>query len=331
MTNLTESRPSDNGTDGTDRRPEISIVMPSYNSERFIGAAINSVLAQDFENFEILVIDDNSTDASRGIVEEYASKDRRVRCLTNQRTKGAAGARNTGLDEARGEWITFLDSDDLLIENCLSARLEFLVRRSDCRILTTDHSSIDETGKIMIDRRFSSNGLLDLARERAVLVDGGFYLERPVEFFLDHFSLMWTGSIMLHSSVIEQTGRFDETLTYGEDLKYWYQAALRNKVFFLDISSVCYRQHGASLTANIEALLKGTEGVYREILKDSEFSAYRTKVNRRLALAFIASSYYYRKKKLFLPATRFAAKSILAGPGNSKAWRNLSAIVFGVS
>ena len=96
MTDFDQSRPGDDGTDGTDPRPEISVVMPSYNSERFIRAAIDSVLAQDFENFEILVIDDNSTDATRVIAEEYAAKDRRVRCLANQRIKGASGARNTG-------------------------------------------------------------------------------------------------------------------------------------------------------------------------------------------------------------------------------------------
>lgn len=330
MTDFNKSDLTSDGADDMGRRPAVSIIMPSYNSERFIGAAIESVLAQDFGNFEILVIDDASMDASPKIAEEYARNDRRVRCLTNQRTKGVSGARNTGLDEARGEWISFLDSDDLLTENCLSARMEFVSRNSDCQILTTDYSYIDEAGNIAIERRLDHIGLLDQALKSAVPFDGGFRLERPIQFFFDHNVLIWTGAGMFHSSVIEQAGRFDEIMTHSEDTKYWYQMALHNKVCFLEFASAHYRQHATSTTRDTEKRLKGAEMLYRALSADPEFYAYRMQASKRLAMALNDSSWHFREYRNFRLAARSAVQAILTMPGYRKAWRNLIASILRV-
>jgi len=100
-------------------RVRISVVMPAYNREEYIGEAIDSILCQTIEDFELLVIDDGSTDGTVKIVEEKYSRDRRVRLLKNARNLGIAFTRNIGIYESRGEYIAFMDSDDISLPSRL--------------------------------------------------------------------------------------------------------------------------------------------------------------------------------------------------------------------
>ena len=91
--------------------PKISVIVPVYNAEKYLHRCIDSILAQTFSDFELLLIDDGSTDKSGDICDEYAKKDKRIRVF-HKENGGVSSARNVGLDNARGEWITFCDADD---------------------------------------------------------------------------------------------------------------------------------------------------------------------------------------------------------------------------
>ena len=100
--------------------PTISVIVPVYNAEKYLPRCIESVLAQTFVDWEMLLIDDGSTDASGSICDEYAAKDERIRVF-HKENGGVSSARNLGLDNAQGEWITFVDSDDYIEENYLKS------------------------------------------------------------------------------------------------------------------------------------------------------------------------------------------------------------------
>lgn len=325
---MTESAIQKAGAAVGDQRPMISVIMPTFNSVRFLEASVRSVLQQDFRDFELLVIDDGSVDASVEIASEFARNDHRVRCLSNRHSKGVSGARNTGLDEARGEWIAFLDSDDLLTEKSFSSRIGHLAHTPDCRILASEHSYIDENGAVTVARRFASVGLVERARLAAGTRDRHFCLKAPIDFFLDEFCLMWTGSILLHRSVVERAGRFDETMTHGEDTKYWFQAALHDSIYFFDTVSVQYRQSASSVSADMRKALIGREAFYRRLRDDKEFITYRAKAIRRLAMAINDGAYFYRGQRHFWLAMVHALRAIRALPTHDQAWRNLVASVF---
>lgn len=106
-----------------DYRPLISIITPVYNSEKYINKCVESILNQTYSNFELLLVDDGSTDRSRYICDTFAANDKRVRVF-HKSNSGVSSARNMGLFYARGEWITFVDSDDLIKPNMLSELLE---------------------------------------------------------------------------------------------------------------------------------------------------------------------------------------------------------------
>ena len=101
--------------------PKISVIVPVYNVEKYLHKCIDSILVQTFTDFELLLIDDGSTDKSGDICDEYAVKDARVRVFHTE-NRGVSAARNHGLREASGDWICFVDSDDW-VENCY---LEYL-------------------------------------------------------------------------------------------------------------------------------------------------------------------------------------------------------------
>lgn len=96
--------------------PKISIIVPVYNVEKYLSRCIDSILSQTFTDFEILLVNDGSTDGSGNICEEYAKKDNRIRVL-HKNNEGVSSARNTGLDNAKGDWIAFVDSDDWIDRN----------------------------------------------------------------------------------------------------------------------------------------------------------------------------------------------------------------------
>ncbi|QJD97368.1 glycosyltransferase family 2 protein [Mucilaginibacter robiniae] len=105
--------------------PEVSIVVPAYNRADVIAETLDSVMNQDFTDWECLIIDDHSTDITAQICADYVARDSRFQFYLNKRSKGAQGARNTGIDKATGKYVIFLDSDDLLGSHCLSNRLAF--------------------------------------------------------------------------------------------------------------------------------------------------------------------------------------------------------------
>lgn len=117
--------------------------MPNYNCEKFLAETIESVLAQTYENWELLIVDDHSTDGSVEIIKEYCEKDERIKLFVNEKNSGAAASRNWALREATGEWIAFLDSDDLWLPEKLGKQLEFMVENG-YKFSYTAYEQIDD-------------------------------------------------------------------------------------------------------------------------------------------------------------------------------------------
>ena len=122
--------------DADDQKYKLSIVVPDYNLEKYIARCLDSLLHQTYHNLEIIVVDNGSTDSSGVICDEYAAKDNRIKVI-HQENKGAGGSRNTGIDNATGEYITFVDGDDFvdsyMMEKMMSAIITFNADMAVCR------------------------------------------------------------------------------------------------------------------------------------------------------------------------------------------------------
>lgn len=124
----------------------VSIVMPSYNSEKYIVESINSVVAQNYNHWELIIVDDCSEDETFEIAKRIAEKDRRITLLRNEKNMGAAASRNKAISLARGKWIAFLDSDDVWFPTKLFDQISFM-KANNCNFSYTEYEQINEESK----------------------------------------------------------------------------------------------------------------------------------------------------------------------------------------
>lgn len=201
----------------------VSIIMPAYNCGRFIKESIDSVLAQTYTNWELLIVDDCSTDNTKAIVSTY--DDKRIRYMRNPQNMGAALTRNKALREAKGRYIAFLDADDMWLPEKLERQIAFM---QDNGFYFTYHNyiEIDETSKPL-----------------GVLVSGKKHV-RP----FDMFSCCWPGclSVMYDESVIGLIQIPD--IRKNNDSAMWLQAIQKADCYILPEVLAKYRRRSGSIT-----------------------------------------------------------------------------------
>ena len=122
----------------------ISVIVPLYNKEDFVATSIGSILKQSYSDYEIIIVNDGSTDKSVNIVKAF--NDRRIRII-NQENAGVSAARNKGIEEAKGEYIAFLDADDVWNEDYLATLMELVENYSQCDVFATNYEFCDANGK----------------------------------------------------------------------------------------------------------------------------------------------------------------------------------------
>lgn len=209
----------------------VSIIMPAYNGERFIKQAIESVLAQMHFNWELIVVDDGSTDGTAQMVSSF--KDQRI-IYTYQENCGQAAALNRGLDIARGEYITTLDVDDWFTSNSLCDRAEFLDNHPRYDVVYGDGIFCDLDGNQL--KRFSELRIGEVIGDVfGVLLSNAFY---------------GTGAnVMVRKRAIEKYNiRYDETIVWCQDYDFYLQLAEKCHFGYVDSLIVWYRLHRANMT-----------------------------------------------------------------------------------
>lgn len=131
------------------KKPLISIVIPAYNAEKYIAETLDSVMHQTYRNFEVILVNDNSTDCTEEMMNEYAKKDDRIQIYRNDKNGGVAYSRNLGVSKAKGDWIAFLDSDDRWREDKLQKQVDLLLKEDGKPIiLYTASSFVDENNEM---------------------------------------------------------------------------------------------------------------------------------------------------------------------------------------
>lgn len=178
--------------------PKISVIVPVYNAEKYLYRCVDSILAQTFEDFELLLIDDGSKDRSGEICDEYAQKDERVK-VWHKENGGVSSARNVGLENARGEWVTFSDSDDWLEPNAF-AYYDEMTRRYSFDYLNCGYYLNDEP---------------ELFDEEGIFCVRDFLCKNECD-------KLWYG--LYSMSIVEKYKiRFNENITLAEDKLFNYQ------------------------------------------------------------------------------------------------------------
>lgn len=304
-------------------QPLVSIIMPAYNAAAYIGEAIESVLAQDHPNKELIVIDDGSEDGTLARLSTYGDR----LTLITQQNQGSAAARNAGLDAARGQYIAFLDSDDVWLPGKLKLQVAYLQRNPEIEMVFSRWGiwKPDHGGKFPPPTQVATalNGDPD-ALPSIVPERSGWLYNR-----LLFSSLLHTITVVVRRSLVESVGRFDTDLKRGQDYDYWIRASRHTPIHQIDRVLALYRVHGQGCirrwpTINyervvVEKALKrwGLEGPNGEQTPPS-------KIRSRLAETSFSFGYHHYWEGDPKLALRAFAHAVANRPGKPRAWAYLA-------
>jgi glycosyltransferase involved in cell wall biosynthesis len=227
-------------------RPVVSVVVPTYNREGLLPISVNSVRGQTFQDWELLIVDDRSTDGTKALVESWAREDSRIRYVPNTRAKGPSGARNQGIDEARGKYVALLDSDDEWLPCHLAASVSYFDTYPD----RVDCVSADAIRKVRATGEVYQQPGLNLSKIRHERLGEAYLLDPPTVFAagLGGFTLV-TQTLVMKREVVEKV-RFAEDLLPGpEDIFFQWELAYGGvRMAYLPEPHVVYWAHGDNLT-----------------------------------------------------------------------------------
>src|ERR1043165_4562898 len=238
----------------TSVEPVVSVVMPAYNYAHFIGAALNSLQALIFPNWECVVIDDGSTDNTAEVVAEFVRIDPRI-SFFQQKNRGPAAARNSGLAQISGKYVQFLDADDLLQRHKFGLQVDYLERHAEVEIVYGDaRFFVNENPAELLYSMWGHDkpwqpGISGCGRE--VLLP------------LLQLNSIMVNAALTRRSTIDRIGLFDEELQQSEDWDWWLRCAEAGACFsFLDTEGTLAR-----VRSHLSSLSKGRVQFYASVLR----------------------------------------------------------------
>ena len=225
-------------------QPLISIVIPTYNRAKVISEALKSVQQQTYKNWEAIVVDDGSKDNTWQVVDDLARDDRRIRFIRQEKNRGAQVARNAGIRAARGEWVAFLDSDDLLLPNSLEIRLEAVLKAN----ISVVHSECNWIEKDGVIRAYGIPPIAGWVHQRL--------LAGPAPVF---------HTLLVAKDALERIGYLDEKIVAFQEWETVIRLAKHYRFGFVASPTCIYDcRHSDSMSRNDLLGAKGYEQVFQK-------------------------------------------------------------------
>lgn len=269
-----------------------SIIVPAYNAGHFIEQTLNSILGQCDESIEIIVVDDGSTDDTLARIQAYGQ---RIRCVQQANSGGAASPRNRALSLAKGEFIFFFDSDDLMLGGKIAATLDMFATQPGLGLVFTNFETIDSNG-----HRLKENFLSEYPTIRELEADRRDHYVLTSDFAhsrLAQENFIGTSSAAVPRRVMDEIGPFNIDYYCGEDWDMWLRIAERYPIGYLPRILHSYRRHDGNITASDPMrTITSQIAMMTKHLKASSNQEFRRKIvamiaERHFSLAYI----HYRK------------------------------------
>jgi glycosyltransferase involved in cell wall biosynthesis len=205
----------------------VSVVMPVHNGEEFLHVAIESILEQTCKNFELIIVNDNSTDQSKRIIESFS--DSRIKCIDNESNLGAFASYNVGVRNSSGKYIAFADQDDINNKNRLKNQYNFL-KSNNSKVCASNFNIIDEYSKLITTTsiKISEDSLNE------IIIYKPFVFHNP--------------TVMIEKSLFMKHGMFDESIRIGADYMFYLKLSLSEELLIIDQPLYNWRYHRNSYT-----------------------------------------------------------------------------------
>lgn len=290
--------------------PKASIIMPAYNMAKFIRETIDSILNQDYTDFECIIIDDGSTDATSQIVHSY--NDKRIKYIRQECSGGPSKPRNIGLQHAKGEYLFLFDADDVMSYGKIKKSIEALDACKEADLLFTNFSSIDASGNILKPDYLFSYESLRRALSAAPNIGESFFISaKKIYAALIYENFIGTSSVVLRKSALSSSDIFNEELKNSDDRLFWLTFTKSHNVIYLNEKLHLYRVQpdsisGQGFVRRGESKIKGLKLVYGQC----EDEGLRCVVRRQIASDYASLAYAYKKNKMYAEQTYNAKQSL---------------------
>jgi glycosyltransferase involved in cell wall biosynthesis len=272
------------------RKPSISIVLPTYNGARYIEEAVNSCFKQTINDWELIIVDDCSTDNTNDICDKIVKQDSRIRLIRHNSNLKLPAALNTGFLNANAQFLTWTSDDNCYEITALSDMLDFLMENPSVDLVYTDYTIIDETG-----------------------MEQNFVNVMPPENLCEMNCI--GPCFLFRKTLYELTGGYDESLFLAEDYDFWLRASVLGVFKALHKNLYRYRRHGNSLTNNLVNEIE--DAVELTLLRNLAKLSWANKSMkargvRRIARTARLRASYYKALKYYLKSFLLDPKQYIA-------------------
>ncbi len=215
----------------TDSNREVSAIIPAFNASETIGRAIESVMIQQVDSIEIIIVDDGSTDSTWQVLTTLAQANSLIRLIKMQENRGVSAARNAGIQAANGKFLAFLDADDVWLPGKLKKQLAEIYRDPSISLVSCNSKLVSESGEFLKEGHKNRPPVEGANAWKTLLI----------------YNFIPTPTVLTYRHLVLELGGFDENLQVGEDLDLWIRLALRGKVIVLNEILINYFDSAGSL------------------------------------------------------------------------------------
>lgn len=290
--------------------PLVSIIIPCYNYGSFISQTLDCLLTQSYQNWEAIIVDDGSTDETQQLISEYVKRDQRV-VYIHQLNQGPSVARNTGLKNARGVYIHFLDADDLLSRDKLTAQVNYMEHNTDCDISYTDAYYFEPEKP---NELFKNWLLTEKIKRWIPQIHARGQQVLP---YLVRSNIMPTDAALIRRDfLLKHNLYFDESYHSVEDWEFWLRCAYNNasfEYFDSEAAHVLIRVHPYSMTQNSVKMYAYAIKLRHDIktyLNQLSGVKYLHKINNRDLYSLLYKETLWKHNRITYPGVRYIIKQI---------------------
>ena len=270
--------------------PKVSIIIPVYNKEKYLRRTLDSLVNQELQDFELIIVNDGSTDKSKEIIAEYVEKDCRINAI-DILNNGVSNARNVGLENANGKWIQFLDADDYIQSDYLST----VINNSEAMnsdIVFSDFLMVDEKDNIVKKVESFYSGT----------VSGSFICDLFIKLQMENGFFGFISNKLFKRQLLDSLCYFfDTNITLAEDLDFYsrvYQHV--NKAFFINIASFCYLQTAENYlhddNIDYRSQLEIRLNIKKWFINVGKYCEYKKEIDTRIS-QYVYLVFFYENEK----------------------------------
>lgn len=306
----------------------ISVIIPTYNAGAYIEKTLQSVFAQTYDNIEIIVVDDGSTDNTESLLKQYDNQ--KLRYIKQPNSGGPAGPRNVGIAAAKGEYIAIFDSDDLMEADKLNSQIKALESKPDAGFCCTNFSIIDDKDNITTPDFWSTNDNFQKLPKPHLDSFGNYHFSpgELTDSLLIH-NFIASSSMVVRKKVFKKLGGFDETLENTDDYDMWLRILPLYSCILVPQVKHHYRVRAGNITSRgIHKLVDGRTTVLKRHLSKAVNKTTSLHVKKTIIRYQLSTGYYYFQQQDLKNAKKYYLQSIYILP-TFNAFKYLASCIMG--